>query len=88
MRLAEGSGAQTAAFRNCFRLVFVTGTMVRGCPVFSVLFCTRHTEHNQLESFVHAGLNQSASAFVSDHAAKGTGIGPNAMLQRKLVGEV
>lgn len=57
MRLAEGSGAQTVAFRNYFRLVFVTGTMVRGCPVFSVLFCTRNTEHSQLESFVQAGLS-------------------------------
>lgn len=74
-------GAETVAFRNHFGLVFVTGTMVRGCPDFSVLFSTHHTEDNRLESFAHADLSPGVLAFVSGHAVKGTGFDQNRMLQ-------
>lgn len=69
-----GRGSETVAFRNHFELVYVTGTMVCGCPDFSALFRSRHTEHNRLESFVHADLSPGVLAFVSGRAVKGTGL--------------
>lgn len=76
-----GGGAETVAFRNHFEVVFVTGTMERGCPDFSVLFSTHHTEHNRLESFARTDLSPGVLAFVSGHAVKGTGFDQNRMLQ-------
>lgn len=58
-----GESRWMGAFRNHFRLVFMTGTMVRGCPDISALFSTHHTEDNRLESFAHTDLSPGVLAF-------------------------
>lgn len=71
-----GEGVKTAAFRNHFRLVLVTGSMVLGCPHFSVLFCTRSTEDNRLEGFARTDLGPAVLAFVVGRAVRGNGLQP------------